>query len=72
MELITYGDKSLHIVNGEVVMALSNSRYTRDGKVLPLTQGKILLQSEAGEAFFKDIKLKSIDAIPAKYNHYFK
>ena len=72
VELITYGDKSLHIVNGEVVMALSNSRYTRDGKVLPLTQGKILLQSEAGEAFFKDIKLKSIDAIPAKYNHHFK
>lgn len=72
VELITYGGKSLHIVNGEVVMALSNSRYTRDGKVLPLTKGKILLQSEAGEAFFKDIKLKSIDAIPAKYDHYFK
>ena len=72
VELITYGDKSLHIVNGEVVMALSNSRYTRDGKVLPLTKGKILLQSEAGEAFFKGIKLKSIDAIPTKYEHYFK
>lgn len=72
VELITYGDKSLHIVNGEVVMALSNSRYTRDDKVLPLTKGKILLQSEAGEAFFKDIKLKSIDAIPTKYEHYFK
>ena len=72
VELITYGDKSLHIVNGEVVMALSNSRYTRDGKVLSLTKGKILLQSEAGEAFFKGIKLKSINAIPAKYEHYFK
>lgn len=71
VELITYGDKSLHIVNGEVVMALSNSRYTKDDQVIPLTKGKILLQSEAGEAFFKDIKLKSIDGIPANYRHYF-
>jgi hypothetical protein len=30
IELITYGDKSLHIVNGKVVMALKNSRY-KDG-----------------------------------------
>ncbi len=45
-----------HIVNGEMVMALSNSRYTQDDKVIPLTKGKILLQSEAGEVFFKDIK----------------
>jgi hypothetical protein len=71
VELITYGDKSLHIVNGEVVMALSNSRYTKDGQVIPLTKGKILLQSEAGEAFFKDIKLKAINGIPATYQRYF-
>lgn len=71
VELITYGDKSLHIVNGEVVMALSNSRYTQDDQVIPLTKGKILLQSEAGEAFFKDIKIKPIAGIPAQYSHYF-
>lgn len=72
VELITYGDKSLHIVNGEVVMALSNSRYTLNGKVIPLTKGKILLQSEAGEAFFKDIKIQPISGIPAHYRHYFE
>jgi len=72
LELITFGDKSLHIVNGEVVMALSNSRYTLDGKVIPLTKGKILLQSEAGEAFFKGVKIKSIKGIPAQYQSYFK
>lgn len=72
LELITVGDKSLHIVNGEVVMALSNSRYTLDGKVIPLTKGKILLQSEAGEVFFKGVKIKTIKGIPAKYQAYFK
>ena len=71
LELITFGDKSLHIVNGQVVMALSNSRYTKDGKVIPLTKGKILLQSEAGEAFFKGVKIKPIKGIPAQYKSYF-
>lgn len=71
LDLITYGDKSLHIVNGEVVMALSNSRYTKDGQVIPLTKGKILLQSEAGEAFFKGVKIKPITGIPAEYQSYF-
>jgi hypothetical protein len=72
LELITVGDKSLHIVNGQVVMALSNSRYTLDGKVIPLTKGKILLQSEAGEAFFKGVKIKSIKKIPTEYLPYFQ
>jgi hypothetical protein len=72
LELITFEDKSLHIVNGEVVMALSHSRYTKDDMLTPLTKGKILLQSEAGEAFFKGVKIKSIKGIPAQYRTYFK
>lgn len=72
LDLIVVGGNSLHIVNGEVVMALSNSRYTKDGKVIPLTKGKILLQSEAGEAFFKGVKIKPIKAIPKEYGSYFK
>lgn len=71
LELITVGDKSLHIVNGEVVMALSNSHYTKNGKEIPLTKGKILLQSEAAEVFFRGIKIKSIKGIPAEYQAYF-
>jgi len=71
LELITFGDKSLHIVNGQVVMALSNSRYTKDDMVTPLTKGKILLQSEAGEAFFKGVKIKPIKGIPTEYQPYF-
>lgn len=72
LELITHGDKSLHIVNGEVVMALKNSRYTQaDGKVVPLTKGQILLQSEAGEVFFRRIKIRPIEAIPAIHQSHF-
>ena len=72
IELITYGGKSLHIVNGKVVMALTNSRY-KDGDVIkPLTHGKLQLQSEAAEVYYKDIMIKPIKGIPAKYAAYFR
>ena len=71
LELISYEGTSLHIVNGKVVMALFNSKYKNlDGKILPLTKGRIQLQSEAAEAFYKDVKIKSITKIPAKYRKY--
>lgn len=71
LELITYGDKSIRIVNGKVVMALSNSRYMVAGEARPLIKGKIQIQSEAAEVFYKDIKIKAINAMPAEYEQYF-
>jgi hypothetical protein len=73
LELITYGDKSIRIVNGLVVMALSNSRYVdSSGTVKPLVKGKIQIQSEAAEVFYKEIKIKPVDKLPAAYAEYFK
>lgn len=72
LDLITYGDKSLHIVNGEVVMALSHSRYPDQGSSRPLTQGQIVLQSEAGETFYRRIEIRPIEGIPEEYRDYFK
>ncbi|WP_298533098.1 DUF1080 domain-containing protein [uncultured Algibacter sp.] len=64
LDLYCFEDKSLHIVNGEVVMILRNSRYIdENGKDIPLTKGKIQLQSEAAEIFFKDIKIREIDSL---------
>ncbi len=68
LELICYEGKSLHIVNGKVVMVLKNSRYTEpDGQEVPLTQGKIQIQSEAAEVFYRDIRIKGLNEIPEKY-----
>ena len=72
LELITYGDKAIRIVNGKVVMALSNSRHVVNGVEKPLVSGKIQLQSEAAEVFYKDIKIKPISVMPAEYAGYFK
>ncbi|WP_321288761.1 DUF1080 domain-containing protein [uncultured Sunxiuqinia sp.] len=71
LELVTIGDKSLHIVNGKVVMVLQHSRVVTDGKTTPLTKGKIQLQSEAAECFYKAIRIKPIIEWPAKYAGYF-
>ncbi len=72
LELISFEGKSLHIVNGNVVMVLKNSRYsTPDGKEVPLTQGKIQLQSEAAEVFYKDIRIKDLTALPDSYKKLF-
>jgi hypothetical protein len=38
----------------------------------PLTHGKLQLQSEAAEVFYKDIVIKPISSIPAGYEQYFE
>ncbi|WP_027329132.1 3-keto-disaccharide hydrolase [Marinimicrobium agarilyticum] len=72
LELITFEDKSLHIVNGEVVMALSGSSYPTESGTAPLTQGQVVLQSEAGEVFYRRIEWQPIGDIPEEYHAYFK
>ena len=49
IELICYEEKCVHLVNGAVVLATQNSRHLVDGKAVPLTRGKLQLQSEAAE-----------------------
>ncbi|RYU96697.1 3-keto-disaccharide hydrolase [Emticicia agri] len=72
LELICFNGKSLHIVNGHVVMVLQNSRYIQpDGKEIPMTSGKIQLQSEAAEVFYRDIKIKPLTAMPKAYEGLF-
>jgi len=72
IELITYADKSIRIVNGKVVMALSNSRYMVGNEAKPLVSGKIQIQSEAAEVYYKDIMIKEIKRMPAEFASYFK
>ena len=67
VELICYEGKSLHIVNGHVVMALKDSRYWNGTESLPLVKGKIQLQSEAAEVFYKEIEIKTIKQVPEEY-----
>ncbi|CCH53184.1 protein of unknown function DUF1080 [Fibrisoma limi BUZ 3] len=72
LELICFEGKSLHIVNGHVVMVLKDSRYTTpDGQEVPMRRGKIQLQSEAAEVFYRDIRIKPLTALPKAYANLF-
>jgi hypothetical protein len=72
LELICFDNKSLHIVNGQVVMILKDSRYVEDGKKIPMHKGKIQLQSEATEVYYKDIEIRNLESLPAEYAQYFE
>ncbi|WP_282161425.1 3-keto-disaccharide hydrolase [Ulvibacterium marinum] len=65
VELIALGDSSIHIVNGKVVMRLFNSRKMSTQE--KLHSGKIILQSEGAEVFYKDLYIKQITEVPEKY-----
>ncbi len=65
IDLYCFNGTSVHVVNGIINMILTNSRQEDNGVETPLTKGKIQIQSEGAEVFYKNIRIKSIDKIPA-------
>jgi len=72
LELVCYQANCVHVVNGKVVMALKSSRYKDGDHFVPMTGGKLQLQSEAAEVFYRDIEIRSIPAMPQEYARYFE
>jgi hypothetical protein len=64
LDLYSVGQTSLHMVNGKLVMRLENSREIKEGKDVPLTGGKIQIQSEGAEVFYRNIKIRPINTLP--------
>jgi len=64
VDLYCFGTTSVHMLNGKVIMILYNSRQSEGEKEIPLTKGKIQIQSEGAEVFYRDIKICSIDKLP--------
>ncbi len=72
LDLICFEGKSLHIVNGHVVMILRDSRHIVDGQAVPLDKGKIQLQSEGVEVYYKEIRIRPLEQLPERYACYFQ
>ena len=47
-------------VNGKPVMVLTNPRRKVDDREEPLTKGKIQIQSEGAEVFYRNIKIRPL------------
>jgi hypothetical protein len=62
--LYAVGDRSVHLVNGKVALILTGLRQIVNGKEVPLTRGRIELQSESAEIFFRNVQIRSINEIP--------
>lgn len=65
IEVVCFGSDSIHIVNGHVVMRLTDAKK-QDGQGV-LDSGLLGLQSEGAEVFYRDMEIQSISAIPAEY-----
>jgi hypothetical protein len=66
LDLYCHGDTSVHVINGKVMMVLFHSQQLDNGKLLPLKKGKLQIQSEGAEVFYKQIRIKSLEAIPGE------
>ena len=65
LELYCFGDTAVHVVNGKVTMVLYHSQRKSDTGMEPLKKGKIQLQCEGAEIFYKNIRIRPIKALPA-------
>jgi hypothetical protein len=72
LELVCFQDRCVHIANGKVVMALKNARYKDGEQYVPMTGGKLQIQSEAAEVFYRDIEIRTIPAMPGEYQKFFE
>ena len=70
VEIYCLGDSSIHVINGVMNMLLLNSRMPEGDKEIPLVGGKVQLQSEGAEVFYRNIRLQPISKMPSEIvNH---
>ena len=67
VELVCFGEDSIHIVNGKVVMRLHRTLRLDTPTPQTVTSGPLILQSEGAEIFYRGIELRPITAVPAEY-----
>jgi hypothetical protein len=64
IDLYCFGNTSVHMINGVVNMVLHNSRQIEGGSEIPLVKGKIQIQSEGSEVYYRNIKICEIKKLP--------
>jgi len=67
VDLYCFGQISVHVVNGQVVMVNTNCSKVENGIKIPLTSGRIQIQSEGGEFFIRKVEIEKIKGIPAEF-----
>lgn len=71
VEIYAFGDRAVHISNGQVVNVIRNAEYKDGDTWKPLTSGQIQIQCEAAEVTYRHLQLRDIDAMPAEFARFF-
>lgn len=66
LELYCVGDSCLHVLNGRANLLVTHTRHLVNGQMQPLTSGKIQLQSEGAEVFYRNIQIRTVRRLPAE------
>ena len=65
LDLYVVGNHSIHVVNGVPVMELRDvAELDATGRRVPLTHGRIQLQSEGAVTYFRNIRVEPIRTLP--------
>ena len=64
VDLYCIGTTSVHVVNGKVVMVNNYCSKIEDGRKIPLSKGKIQIQSEGAELFVRKVEIEKIRELP--------
>jgi hypothetical protein len=68
VEVYALGSESVHLVNGHLVVHAKGAMIEESATTsVPLTRGKIQLQSESMEVFFRAVSLVPIESLPAEF-----
>ena len=66
VEIYTIGSSGVYLVNGRVVNAFRSAGIPQPNNTIkPLTRGKIQIQSEGAEIYYRNISIQTISEIPA-------
>lgn len=66
-EVVAWGNVGIHLLNGKVNLVITNPRYREEGREIPMQAGKIQLQSEAAEVYFRNIQTRPLDRLPDEF-----
>ncbi|MDB6039803.1 MAG: hypothetical protein JWM99_3644 [Verrucomicrobiales bacterium] len=66
-EVVFWGGHCFHILNGHLNLVAFNPRYKSGDQWIPFTKGKIQLQSEEAEVFYRNPEIRPISELPPEY-----
>ena len=67
VEVVFWGGNCVHLLNGKVNLVALNPRYKEGDQWQPLSHGKLQLQSEAAELFYRKVEARALYELPAEF-----